>query len=366
MGRRLSALVLRVSAGAALLFAVSPLLAQKAGPAPRQQPATTDQSEHDDARDDLVEQLLVPEGATDSDLRWLYSDAEEYAPSDLVGKPVPAPGLPERGEGSRRKWDPRWQRFELGHYVLTGSTLAIAAASFLIPTSPDRWRGKNGIDEAVRDGISIEDYPRGQWARDVSDILLSVEISYPLLVDSLIVTYWYRRSEDVANQMALITAEALGVTATLQGLTSAFTSRERPYGRNCGTSIEEKLDDCQDTKRYRSFFSGHTSLSFAAAGVTCSHHARHQVFGDPLADGLACGTALTAAGVVGAMRVVGDQHYLSDVVAGAAIGMLGGLGVPWLLHYGPPARREAKGTRPAGVAWTVVPTGGGASIAGRF
>jgi membrane-associated phospholipid phosphatase len=321
---------------------------------------------NDAATDELVGQLLSQGGeGQDDDLKWLYSDLEEYSPSGLVGKPIPAPAFPERGEGSRRSWDPSWRRFALGNYILTGAALAIAGGSALIPEAPDRWRGKNGFDESVRDSIGIEDYDGGQWARDVSDVLLAISVMNPLLIDSLVITYWYRRSEDVAAQMALISAEALGVASAFQGVTSGFSSRERPYGRNCGGSLDARLDDCESSKRYRSFFSGHTALSFAGAGVSCSHHLRHRVFGNTAADAVACGVALTGAGVVGTMRVVGDQHYATDVLMGAAVGTLSGLGVPWLLHYGPLARAEA-GARAPAVRLTLVPMGNGLGVAGKF
>src|SRR6185503_18947524 len=169
--------------------------------------------ENDAATDELVGRLLAEGDQESDDLRWLYSDLEEYSPSGLVGRPIPAPALPERGEGSRRKWDPSWRRFALGNYILTGATLAIAGASALIPDAPDRWRGKNQFDESVRDSIGIVDYGNGQWARDVG---LAVSIMNPLLVDSLVITYWYRKSEDVAAQMALISTEAIGVASALQ------------------------------------------------------------------------------------------------------------------------------------------------------
>jgi hypothetical protein len=349
---------------ATLALRVEVARAQDQTPSPR---ATTESQDAANATDKALEQLILPEGASDEDdIKWLYSDAEEYAPSGLVGDAIRAPGLPERGEGSRRTWDPRWRRFGFGNYVLTGTALAVAAGSFVIPTSSNPWRGKIGFDESVRDAIGIQDYESGQWSRDVSDIVLSVEISYPLLVDSLVVTYGYRRSEDVAGQMALITTETLGVAAAVQGLVSGFTSRERPYGRNCDTGPNATLDDCEGNKRYRSFFSGHTTLSFAGAAVSCSHHIRHDVFGDSLADALSCGTAFAAASVGSTMRIVGDQHYASDVVVGAAFGTLTGFGVPWLLHYGPLARHDVAPERAASVRLTIVPVSNGMGVGGMF
>ena len=49
---------------------------------------------NDAATDELVGQLLAQgDDNADDDLRWLYSDLEEYSPSDLVGKPIPGAGV---------------------------------------------------------------------------------------------------------------------------------------------------------------------------------------------------------------------------------------------------------------------------------
>ena len=186
-----------------------------------------------------------------------------------------------------------------------------------------------------------------------------------LFVDSLIVSYWYRRSPEVAAQIGLISLEAMAVGAMFQAPTAALASRERPYGRECGRSIPANLDDCESRDRYRSYFSGHTTLAFASATVTCSHHARHDLFGDDLADALACATALTSAATVGAMRVVGNKHYLTDVATGAAVGTLSGLAVPWLLHYGPLAQVETPLTS-SPIQVTLMPLPGGLAAGGTF
>lgn len=310
--------------------------------------------------DEMMEELIVPEDE-DSDLAWLYSD-KVYEPSELGGRPIPAPALPERGEGTPRTWNPAWRRFETGDYVLTGTALATSIGAALIPTSPNRWRGRVGLDESVRKAIGITDYDRGVWARDTSDVLLSFAVTYPLLVDSLIVTYWYRSSEDVATQMALISAEAMSVAAAVQGLSAGLASRERPYVRECGGKVDANLRDCSGRKPYRSFFSGHTSQAFAGASVACSHHIHHRVFGEPFADGFACGTALTVATATGLMRIVGNQHYFTDVAAGATVGLLSGFGIPWLLHYGPLARQNEN----TGLRVSVIPTPGGLGLGGEF
>lgn len=313
-----------------------------------------------DEVDELIAEMLTAEG--DEDLQWLYD--ESYEPSRLGGQPISAPELPRRGQGAARRWNPAWSRFGVGNYILTGTAFAAGIGGAILPTSPGRWSGTNRFDESVRDNIGITGYADGTWARDTSDLLLSMSVAYPMLFDSLIVTYWYRASPDVAEQMVLISTESVAVATALQALTAGLASRERPYVRNCGESIDRDLDDCRGRKPYRSFFSGHTALSFTGAGLACSHHMRHDVFGDGLWDGIACASAMTAAATVGALRVVGDQHYATDVLVGAAVGTFSGVGLPWLLHYGPTARSERPA--PTTLRMQVMAYPGGLGVGGVF
>jgi hypothetical protein len=149
----------------------------------------------------------------DEDLYWLYSDADEYTPSDVSGTPLPAPKLPTRHGGSTREWRREWRKAGVGNYVVVAVGFATSSASALIPPAPNRWRGTNSLDEWGRAHLSPDAYDSGAWARDVSDVLFSLEITFPLLVDSLIVSYWYRQSPELAMQLAWITLEALSVSA---------------------------------------------------------------------------------------------------------------------------------------------------------
>jgi membrane-associated phospholipid phosphatase len=90
----------------------------------------------------------------------------------------------------------------------------------------------------------------------------------------------------------------------------------------------------------------------------------HDLFGDPFADAVTCGATLATAGAVGMLRIVAQKHYVTDVLTGAAVGTASGLGIPWLLHYGPLARVTKKAD--SGFAWTVVPLDNGLAVGGTF
>jgi hypothetical protein len=322
------------------------------------------ESDSEERADEIVKEMLADDADHD-DLAWLYSNADEYSPSGLTGDPIAGDSVPTRGGGTRREWDPHWRKFGTGNYVLTFTGFAVGLGSFLVPPSKTPWRGRNSLDEWGVRTLGASSYEAGRTAQDTSDVLASLTIAYPFLVDSLIVSYWYRRSPEVATQISLITLEAVSVAELIQGPTAALTSRERPYGRDCGKGIPSNHEDCAGSDRYRSFYSGHTTVSFVAATVTCSHHLRHDLFGDASADGMACGAALASAATVGTMRIVGNKHYVTDVLAGAGIGTLTGLGVPWLLHYGPLARIES--SRATGsIELTLLPLPGGLAAGGTF
>ena len=48
------------------------------------------------------------------------------------------------------------------------------------------------------------------------------------------------------------------------------------------------------------------------------------MYGDRVADVLACAGTLTLAAATGTLRVVGDRHYATDVLVGASIGIAAG------------------------------------------
>jgi membrane-associated phospholipid phosphatase len=61
---------------------------------------------------------------------------------------------------------------------------------------------------------------------------------------------------------------------------------------------------------------------------------------------------MTLASAVGYLRVAGDQHWATDVLAGAAVGGLVGWAVPWVFHR----------VRRPGARVTVLPAPGGFAV----
>lgn len=263
-------------------------------------------------------------------------------------------------------WKRGYRKFSDAEWVATGVGFAMALGSLALPAAPERWAsGGIVIDEDARRVLrpSKQGWRLG-W-RDTSDVFLSVASTYPYLVDALTVAWWHRGSTVVAEQMAMMNLEAMAITAGIQGMVSGFVSRERPYGRECRRDETfAKTDDCERYNRYRSFFSGHASQAFVAAALTCAHHSSFPLYGSRTADQAACVAMFALATATGMLRVVADQHYVSDVTIGALLGTAIGFGVPYLLHYrdADPAPKKA----PAPVTFTLVPTPVGLSLTGVF
>ena len=281
----------------------------------------------------------------------------DILPGDVIYPPL----------GDRRAkpvlWNPEWPRFGTGDWIITSAGAAIALSSAIVPPfKKHSFSGGVGIDDSFRKSVRMPTSEGRYFARDGSDIVLSLEATWPFFVDALITTWWYRGSPDAAAQMALVDGEALAVVTALQGVTNTLVSRQRPYGQVCGTTeLPDKTNDCEANTRYRSFFSGHTAFTFMSAGLICVHHQELDLLQGP-GDTLACITAYAGAAATGLFRMMGDMHYLSDVAVGASVGTLVGLAVP-LMHY----RRVnlAPGEKKA-IDWRFMPVGTGVGVGGTF
>lgn len=293
----------------------------------------------------------------------MVADATDLPPpATFPVRSRPIPLGPSRHEGKKLEWDPAFNRMDAPEIVLTSTAVAVALAGAIAPPLTTGWKGPVGFDDNVRRVLRLSSYQARLDARDVSDVGLALLTSYPILVDSLLVAYWYRGSQDVALQMTLIDVEAMSVSAAIQGAANFFGGRERPYGQDCGGAVPAQSIDCTSPSRYRSFFSGHSALSFTSAALVCAHHLRLDLF-ESAADPITCASAMVVAGVVATLRVVGDMHYASDVLIGAAVGTAVGLGFPLLHHY---RRAPPDETSSSGLNVRFIPSPFGGQLVGEF
>ena len=299
--------------------------------------------------------------ASNGDSRFAPAPNLSKNPIDVLPSDVIYPPLGDR-PAKRVVWNPEWPRFGTADWIITGAGAAIALGAAILPPQKKHAIGGILFDDEARKALRMPSSEGRYVARDASDVILSLEATWPLFVDALITTWWYRGSPDAAAQMALIDGQALAIVTALQGATNTTASRERPYGQICGTPEQpESTIDCEGNVRYRSFFSGHSAFTFMSAGLVCVHHQKLDLWGGA-GDDIACVTAYAGAAATATLRVMGDMHYVSDVAVGAGVGTLVGLAVP-LLHY----RRVNLAPRDkAALDWTLIPIGAGLGVGGTF
>src|SRR5262249_26049996 len=154
-------------------------------------------------------------------------------------------------------------------------------------------------DKAARDLFRGRSVHVEYVAAKYSDTLLQTAVIFPIVIDAGIVALGVHRDPDVAAQMALIDAEALGFAGTVTLFSERFVARERPYIRDCvnGSSLNTP---CGIEGDRISFFSGHTSATFTNAGLTCLPHQHLPLWGGGAPDVWACVWALGVGTLTGA------------------------------------------------------------------
>lgn len=132
------------------------------------------------------------------------------------------------------------------------------------------------------------------------------------------------------ESLGLHSVESILLAGMLGGGIKFLAGRQRPYA---------DIDDPYDFQlwrglkddRYRSFPSGHTIAAFAFASTLT----RESQFWAPHAAFYVGTVFYGGAGLIGLSRIYNNQHWASDVMAGAAIGTLVGLKVVKYTHSNP-------------------------------
>lgn len=221
---------------------------------------------------------------------------------------------------------------------LAAAPLAGVTIALTIQGSPNnaRWKRVGPIDDAFGALTARTDRGRRQADR-ASDVFLYTTIAAPIL-DAVL---WparegASRSRSVYRLLALDSL-SFSVSGLFVASTKRVFRRARPFDERCRAADESP--DCASSSRFKSFISGHTTAAFTGASLVCAHQ---RLRGRTLAGHLECATAMAMAVAAGGLRIAAEQHFVSDVIAGAVVGFLSGYILPLLLYRAPaePAPRE--------------------------
>ncbi|WP_437967974.1 phosphatase PAP2 family protein [Sorangium sp. So ce260] len=256
------------------------------------------------------------------------------APAARAEPPLVSPAPPQ---ADRAQQEPiAWNGRDLHplDYAATAALVIAAATEMSLPVGNDAKRSGGVLfDDAIRDAMMLRD-PDDRSAADLfGDVSMMTLTAYPAVVDAGVTAWLYRGSPMVALNMIVIDLQAYSFSSLVTGAFKRIADRERPIGTECRG--DPGYDpSCSTAGQHYSFISGHTSMSFTGAGLTCTHHAALGLLGRE-GDVLSCVTAMTLATSVGLSRIAADKHYTTDVLGGAAVGLLSGLLLPYLVYYGP-------------------------------
>lgn len=241
---------------------------------------------------------------------------------------------PASASADELTWEEEWPRFRvaegIGSGVLIGGALGIRYG--LGHPESSNWEGGILLDEPVRRALEPDSAATANAWGTTSDILTTTLSAYPFVVDSGIVAGGVHQDGSTAVQLAAMGVESFAVSGFVMSGLKYLVARQRPPAEDCSTEGGRNLYCSKE--RNESFPSGHTTLAFTGAGFICAAHENLDLFGGGLPDRAACWTALGLATGSGLSRIASGNHYLSDVAAGALIGVGSGYFLPKALHFG--------------------------------
>lgn len=152
------------------------------------------------------------------------------------------------------------------------------------------------------------------------DILGNVAVVAAALAPTLLLT----APKNEWGTMAAMYGESLLFSWGLKEVLKNSINRKRPY-----MYLEGAPDsDIANGKFTKSFPSGHTTIAFTSAAFTS--YAFCTYFPESKWKAPVIALSYTLAAATGTFRITSGDHFVTDVLAGAAIGTISGLLIPWL------------------------------------
>jgi membrane-associated phospholipid phosphatase len=236
---------------------------------------------------------------------------------------------------------------------LGSGALALTLALFALP-SPTvcNWCLPTSLDETLHSPWATH---RRRAAASYSHLLSFVVIPAGAVSTSMLLPLVDSQPQRHSFENVAMVTESLLANLALTVALKRVVARRRPafhYGRSrFGEFVVDPLEE------FLSFPSGDTSIAFSvASSATTIAFLR----GYAEAPYVLAGGATLATGVA-LLRVAADVHWSTDVLAGAVLGTLVGMGVPLLLH-----RRIAREDSPPGSNASALRSIAPLSYAGTF
>jgi membrane-associated phospholipid phosphatase len=242
--------------------------------------------------------------------------------------------------------------FLIGESVVAGGAYAGAWLFTGGPSATCHWCRTNSFDDSIRNALRADNSRPSAFISHA----ISVGAIPVLAVTGLVGPALQDQRSQRGLEDAWIVANTFFITSAVGETVKHLAARERPafvYRRQSATEF-----DTYPSERNKSFFSLDTAWAFA---IVSSSTTLAFLRGYATAPYIAVGGGLLAFGA-GALRIVSDAHWATDVFAGAAIGTGIGIAMPLLLHG-----RSSGETTNTATAVSVAPIGrSGVSVAFAF
>ncbi|MGO9310710.1 MAG: phosphatase PAP2 family protein [Spirochaetia bacterium] len=200
--------------------------------------------------------------------------------------------------------------------IILAGGLAAAGLSELLPSLPPPWGALGTPDAASVNPLDRAFmYPYSQGFDAASTVLEYTSVAAPLLFALVL------DSHDILP-IGIVYGEAVSYALAVKNVVDYLVPRYRPYVYEGGTSLVSSSEDDQ------SFPSGHATVVFAAATAGVTIYAM-SFPGSPYFVPFTIASYGVAV-LTGAFRVAAGMHFVTDVVAGAALGSAIGFLVPFL------------------------------------
>jgi membrane-associated phospholipid phosphatase len=209
----------------------------------------------------------------------------------------------------------------------------------LLPESC-RWCTPPGIDVDVRNALVWKDGAR------TADMLSTVALA---AIPASAMTYLLLSANSRGDVNAglvdsLLVTEATAAALLVNQVVKLLVGRKRPH-------VFFKNDvGYAESEDNLSFYGGHTSFAFSVTAATVTVAAMRGYAGV----GIVAGVGFTLSAAVGYLRIAADQHFLTDILVGAAMGGLVGWAVPRIFHSPSPTPSTGAALRMPPVGLTLV------------
>jgi len=233
-------------------------------------------------------------------------------------------------------------------YSLAGVGTATWIASELLKPvlAPEHCRlcGSNELDRRVQQALRWDNVVKAQ--RSAHAMLFAV---VPLVsVGSLLALSIRQGTRHDTAVDAMVVFESFLLTANITAVAKYSVARRRPFVLAGSEAQRDVLTGPHEDNI--SFFSGHTSSTFAlavASGATASFRGYKYA-------PVVWGVSLPLAALTGYLSIAADRHYFTDVLTGALVGSAIGVLVPWLHRHGADTSLPVVSAAPRSVMFTWV------------